>query len=326
MSLTCPLSIVVTSYEYRRLKYLSNLIASLALQDFEGFEVVFVIESDLLLLDELKNVIHNAGLRNYRILFNTDRPGISGSRNLGMSATIGDIIALVDDDVVLPCKWVSSVVRIFDDTSVLAATGPVLPDWEDGEWSWLPAEFHWLIGCSTWSQKVKSFRVRNVWGANMAFRREAVLAISGFSDQVGGMHGERVYGEENEVSIRLTQYRPGRIILAPEMEVRHRIYSDKLNLRRILSNSFDMGKSRRIYAGNYRRLGIERAIIVSIVVQRMLLECFRLPRRRGKGWATICISTITLVSGGIGFATGRAPNSRASIAPGQGSRMEVEQS
>ena len=140
------------------------------------------------------------------------------------------------------------------------------------------------------------------------------------------MHGERVYGEENEVSIRLTQYRPGRIILAPEMEVRHRIYSDKLNLRRILSNSFDMGKSRRIYAGNYRRLGIERAIIVSIVVQRMLLECFRLPRRRGTGWATICISTITLVSGGIGFATGRAPNSRASIAPGQGSRMEVEQS
>jgi hypothetical protein len=70
--------------------------------------------------------------------------------------------------------------------------------------------------------------VRNPIGANMSFRRHAILAAGGFSTDVGRV-GTRPMGcEETELSIRMTRLDPGSsIVLEPRAAVRHHVPRDR---------------------------------------------------------------------------------------------------
>jgi glycosyltransferase involved in cell wall biosynthesis len=61
------------------------------------------------------------------------RRGITYARNTGFDAASGDIIARCDADCRLPSWWVTRIVEIFDDSEVLAMTGPArfydVPPW-----------------------------------------------------------------------------------------------------------------------------------------------------------------------------------------------------
>lgn len=56
-----------------------------------------------------------------------DRPGLDIARNRGVLAATGDIIAFTDDDVRLHPRWLERMVAAFDDASIMAVTGLVLP-------------------------------------------------------------------------------------------------------------------------------------------------------------------------------------------------------
>lgn len=56
-----------------------------------------------------------------------DRPGLDIARNRGVLAATGDIVAFTDDDVRLHPRWLERMVAAFDDASIMAVTGLVLP-------------------------------------------------------------------------------------------------------------------------------------------------------------------------------------------------------
>lgn len=51
------------------------------------------------------------------------RPGLDVARNSGIRAATGEIVAMIDDDAVPDRLWLRTLVRNFDDPTVLAATG-----------------------------------------------------------------------------------------------------------------------------------------------------------------------------------------------------------
>jgi glycosyltransferase involved in cell wall biosynthesis len=61
-----------------------------------------------------------------RVLRQDKEQGISPTRNFGFDAATGDIIGRIDSDSVLEPNWSENVKKLFTDTKVHAATGPVI--------------------------------------------------------------------------------------------------------------------------------------------------------------------------------------------------------
>lgn len=55
------------------------------------------------------------------------RPGVAYARNQGLKAAAGDIVAYIDDDVVVPADWPQRILAPFADERVMCVSGLVLP-------------------------------------------------------------------------------------------------------------------------------------------------------------------------------------------------------
>ena len=72
------------------------------------------------------------------------------------------------------------------------------PRWATARPAWFPHEFGWVVGCSYTGHPRSPPMIRNPIGANMSFRRDAMLAVGGFSCRgpsrvtPGGLRGDRI--------------------------------------------------------------------------------------------------------------------------------------
>jgi glycosyltransferase involved in cell wall biosynthesis len=302
------LSIIVTTYDIKRIANLRNLIDSLAIQTFKSFELVLVIEKSRELCELMSVYTKSKGLLNTKIIFNDKQPGISGSRNIGISFSHGGIVCIVDDDVILPEKWCEGVKLAFEELDPGALTGPVIPLWADNSISWLPKELHWILGCSSWFERKTICQIRNVWGANMAFRRYALLKAGGFSSSFGGMHGKRLHGEEVDLCLRISQNKLGKIFFVPSLAVRHTIYKNRLSPRFVMRSSFDMGRTRavlkKMYGSDSTFLEQEMKLIIKIIHAGIILPFVRVGSKPKESLNIFFLSSIVLLSACIGYVLG----------------------
>ena len=204
----------------------------------------------------------------FKVLLNEGEPGLSAARNLGVMNAKGDIIGFVDDDVVLFPDWAEEAVKSFDDDSVIGITGPALPLWEDPKMSWFPEEFYWIISCTAWFDCGEKREVRNAWGMNMAFKKEAFELCGLFQNEFGFHKG--LFAEDNEFSLRAKEKTGKRIVLCPEMKLWHRVHKYRLSFKFIKERAYWIGRSRRnlkrIYGsdGDEDLLGAERQLLQRI--------------------------------------------------------------
>ena len=140
------------------------------------------------------------------------QPGLSRARNAGIARSWGDIVAFTDDDVVVHPAWLDGVLQGFEDTNVMAVTGPVLPAKLETE-----AQVLFQLGelnCG-WGYRSLLFgtdffghTLHNgspVWrigaGANMAFRRKLFEQVGVFDERLGA--GASGCSEDSEMWYRV---------------------------------------------------------------------------------------------------------------------------
>ncbi|MFO7985005.1 MAG: glycosyltransferase [Desulfatiglandaceae bacterium] len=122
------------------------------------------------------------------------RRGLNVARNAGIRNTDGEVVAFVDDDVTVHPNWIAGIQHGFEDPSVMAATGLVLPAELETEAQFL-FETHWGFGRGYLNRRFgKRFfeRTRSqgspVWeigaGANMAFRRSVLNQVGLFDERL----------------------------------------------------------------------------------------------------------------------------------------------
>ena len=243
------LSIVVTSTSLVRLPDITSLLDSLSLQVNRDFEVVFVNEGPDELLEEVKQHCTRRGLRGC-FERNTGPKGLSQGRNVGIKLSRGKVVAMIDDDVVLPEKWTAAVMDALDtDSRVIGITGPAYPLWDNDELKWLPREYYWLVSCTGWIEFRNPRDVRSAWGMNMAFRREAFDKVGGLLD-LSGYH--KPIAEDLEFSLRVRRKTGKRIAYCREAFVWHRVHPYRLTWTFIGERSRHIGTSRYVLA----RLGV----------------------------------------------------------------------
>jgi cellulose synthase/poly-beta-1,6-N-acetylglucosamine synthase-like glycosyltransferase len=169
----------------------------------------------------------------------------------------GDIIGFVDDDVVLFPDWAEEMVKTYKHDSVIGVTGPALPLWEGKSADWFPAELDWIIGCSSWCNWYKTREVRNVWGMNMSFKREAFDLSGLFLTHLGAKGGHEtgkheLVGEETEFSIRVKRKTGKNILYNPNVRVWHRVYHFRVTPVVIARRAYWEGYTKAMFSRIYR--------------------------------------------------------------------------
>jgi O-antigen biosynthesis protein len=215
MSLTT--SVIICAYTQNRWSQLLSAAESVRKQTTPVAEVLLVVDHNEELLSQAQAAMSWA-----RVIPSTGVPGLSGARNTGVAASIGEIVLFLDDDAVAEADWVGNLVAAYRDPQVLGVGGAANPVWERSAPRWWPAEFGWVVGCSYRGQPVSTAPVRNLMGCNMSLRRTVLEAVGGFDDGLGRGAGNAFGCEETELCIRARQLIPnGEFIFEPRAVVRH---------------------------------------------------------------------------------------------------------
>jgi len=167
----CPrVSVVVCCYNGGRT--LEQCLESLQRLRYPNYEVILVNDGST---DDTPGI---AARFPEVITIHQENKGLSESRNVGLRAATGRIIAYTDADCFADPDWLSHLVHQLDRTKADAVGGPnISPD--DG---WLAACVNAAPGQPT--HVLESDQVaEHVPGCNMAFRRESLESINGFDPQ-----------------------------------------------------------------------------------------------------------------------------------------------
>ena len=229
-------SVVICTHDDSRWHDLRRAVQSVRNQSVPVGEIVVVVDHNPPLLERIRD-----DMPHVTVTPNAGRPGLGDSRNNGVRASNGEIVAFLDDDAVAATEWCGHMLSAYRDPAVAGAGGRITPKFDAGRPRWMPAEFHWVIGCTYEGLPESPTPVRNLFGANMSFRRDVFDAVGGF--RLG-------YGcDETEFCIRLADALPGRVLLYnPAMEVEHRVPPNRSEFRYFLSRCYFEGGSKAVVA------------------------------------------------------------------------------
>jgi GT2 family glycosyltransferase len=136
-------------------------------------------------------------------------------------ATTG-IVVFLDDDATAEEDWLQRLLAPFADPSVIAVGGAPLPVYGKPRPRWFPFEFDWVLGCAYAGLPTKTAPVLRLIGANLAVRRESVLAVGGFHS----------LADDLDMAHRLLALSPqSRLIYEPRAIVHHYVHEDRLTWR-----------------------------------------------------------------------------------------------
>jgi len=179
------ISVVVCTYNGAR--YLSKCLSALEEIDYPDYEVIVVDDGST---DSTADIVRRYDVR----LIRTENCGLSSARTTGLHAARGHIVAYIDDDAYPDSDWLKHLKMTFD-AGYAGVGGPNIPPPEDSDFSKCVAHapggpIHVLLSDTD---------AEHLPGCNMAFRRDALLAIGGFDPQF------RAAGDDVDVCWRVQE-------------------------------------------------------------------------------------------------------------------------
>jgi glycosyltransferase involved in cell wall biosynthesis len=200
----------------------------------------------------------------------TGRPGLGHARNAGWQRARHDVVAFTDDDCEPDDGWPAALAvaigseRGFVFGSVVAGGG-------SGEPLSVTSDDVARSYDSNDVLRAQSFG----HGANFACRREALVAVGGFDDELGA-GSPLPAGEDTDIVLRmlLAGWSGG---FDPRPVVRHELWRDR---RRALRVMFNYGVGAGACAAKARRLGVDASLLRQELVDRGVKQAWRDLRNR----------------------------------------------
>ena len=252
-------------------------------------ETILVIDHNQALLSKARVALGSSDFNspaNLKIVENSGKKGLSGSRNSGVAAAKGDVIAFLDDDAVAAPDWLEQITSSYHSArDILGVGGAAFPLWPENKPAWFPEEFLWVVGCSHLGTPQEAMSVRNFIGCNMSFRREVLAHVGPFRTEMGRV-GKRPTGcEETELCIRVSQQLSGTLLFNPHARVLHQVSAPRTTLRYFVSRCYAEGLSKALVTrtvGAQDALATERAYISEILPQGIKRGVTQALRRDGQ--------------------------------------------
>jgi GT2 family glycosyltransferase len=169
------------------------------------------------------------------------KPGKSAAINEALRVAKGDILALLDDDVVVDSRWLTAVERFCGEGNYQVAQGRILlqpPEGDDPSIQKLMHRYR-TIPYLNFGAEIKE--VHSLDGANFIIGRELLTNLGGFDEKLGP--GASGTSEDVELSRRILQsgYRIGYML---EATVFHNVDRHRLTEKYFESKHRQQGHSR----------------------------------------------------------------------------------
>jgi glycosyltransferase involved in cell wall biosynthesis len=304
-------SVVICAYTEDRLQHIHAAIDSVRAQREPAAEVILVIDNNPALYKRLITELPDV-----RVVENAEDPGLSGARNTGARLAAGDVIAFLDDDAAAEPEWLAALERAYANQDVIGVGGLTLPRWQTARPAWFPAEFYWVVGCNYTGMPGSGQRIRNLFGANMSFRREAFDLAGGFTSGIGRTATGRPLGcEETEFCIRIGQRSPQSLLLIEHgAVVHHFVPASRGRFGYFMSRCFAEGISKARVAtevGSGDGLSTERGYATRVLprgVAKGIADSLH-GNLSGLGRAGAIMAGLFVTAAGYAVARARAPRS-----------------
>lgn len=251
MSDAMRISVVICVYTEERWADIQAAVASVEAQRRPADELILVVDHNPELYRRLL-----AAYPRHLVVENRHERGLSGGKNTGAEAASGDVVAFLDDDAVADPGWLAALAEGFADPAVVGVGGFTRPLWETGHRPrWFPEEFDWTVGCTYRGMPTGRAPIRNVMGGNAAFRRKVISEVGGFHSGIGrnvqGRKSRPLGCEETEFCIRLTQRRPGSVLLfEPGAVIGHKVSAQRATFGYFRSRCYAEGLSKALVTGS----------------------------------------------------------------------------
>jgi glucosyl-dolichyl phosphate glucuronosyltransferase len=238
---------------YNRARSLAATLESLAASELPASVSWEVLVVDNNSTDQTRELVQDFCRRypgRFRYLFEA-KPGKSYALNAGIAGSLGDVLAFVDDDVIVDTRWLQNITADLTTGAWIGTAGRVLPAQMVALPSWLPQEgadpFKWdplAVLCARFdlgNYPVEVDLNRAPYGANMAFRKCAFEKYGGFRLDLGPRPGSQIRGEDVELGQRLI-LAGERLRYEPSAIVYHPIPEGRIEKAFFLSWWFDFGR------------------------------------------------------------------------------------
>lgn len=209
------------------------------------------VEWELLLVDNNSNDQTRAVLEEFkakypgrfRYLFEP-KPGKSHALNSGIQATDSDVLAFMDDDVIVEPTWLANLTSVLNDQSYAGVGGRIVPQWKCSPPNWLPAQEKYglapLVMFDLGNQAGPLHEAP--FGTNMAFQRSVFDRHARFRTDLGPRPGSEIRSEDTEFGQRLLNAGE-RLYYQPSAVVYHEVAQKRLTKKFFLKWTFDKARA-----------------------------------------------------------------------------------
>ncbi|MDR0343731.1 MAG: glycosyltransferase [Nocardiopsaceae bacterium] len=314
------ISVIICAHTAERWDATLAAVASVRAQTLPAAEIILIVDHNPELQERLAG-----SLPGVRVTGNAEQRGLSGGKNTGIALARGAVVAFLDDDAVAGPRWLEFLAESYADPAVAGAGGLTLPRWQERQPWWYPEELAWVIGCSYRGMPTSRAPVRNLHGGNASFRRDVFAAVGGFTSGIGRSAGKRpLGGEETEFCIRLTQQRPGSVLIFDDRAVIwHLIPAARSRFSYFRARCYAEGLSKAMVTASVGAgdgLSTERRYTVRTLplgVARGLLDLVR-GRPAGLGRAAVIVAGLAAAMAGYLIGSLRRPAWRRTPDDGAG--------
>jgi glycosyltransferase involved in cell wall biosynthesis len=173
--------------------------------------------------------------------------GLTRARHTGIARARGDVIALIDDDVIIGDGWLNSALSIFANDRIVLAGGPSSPLFASKPPKWLDAFFirvHTEGSMCTWLSLLDLHKKEGlidpnfVWGLNFIIRKEAVLELGGFHPDLVPVRFQAWQGDGETGLTRKFAARGGLAWYSEHLRVFHQVPESRLTYKYMEKRAF----------------------------------------------------------------------------------------
>jgi glycosyltransferase involved in cell wall biosynthesis len=177
-------------------------------------------------------------------------PGLLSARHRGAKEARGDILAYLDDDVLLGPAWVEGLRDAFRDPAVVLVGGPSQPHYNSDPPAWLPKlwlEFDGgryldLLSVIDLGTEKKQIDPCLVWGLNFSIRKSVFQECGGFHPDLVPKCLQRYQGDgETGLSLKVRKLGHYVTLYHPDVAVTHMIPKSRLTLEAFQHRGFYQG-------------------------------------------------------------------------------------
>jgi glycosyltransferase involved in cell wall biosynthesis len=181
-----------------------NSVAASRLPESVSWEVVVIDNNSN---DKTRDVVAEFGHRypgRFRYVFEPQQ-GKSFALNAGIREARGEILAFMDDDVIVDAKWLQCLTAIFQKQGWSGVGGRVLPERTFTPPAWLSVEGKYALApLAMFDLGPQPGELNEApFGTNMAFRKEVFEKVGGFRTDLGPRPGSETRGEDTEFGDRV---------------------------------------------------------------------------------------------------------------------------